>query len=51
MYSYSDDSDSGKKTHSDMSLNDLSQGLSRLASSLPRPKSGEFRKLFEGNSP
>jgi hypothetical protein len=48
--SYSDDEDSenGKKNHSDMSLNELNKSL-RM--SLPRPKSGEFRKLFEGNSP
>jgi hypothetical protein len=47
--SYSDDdSDSPKKTHSEMSLAELNQSL-RM--SLPRPKSGEFRKLFEGNSP
>ncbi|CRK90702.1 CLUMA_CG004395, isoform B [Clunio marinus] len=47
--SYSDDdSESPKKIHSDMSLTELNQSL-RM--SLPRPKSGEFRKLFEGNSP
>lgn len=49
LHSYSDDdSDSPKKNHSDMSLSELNQSL-RM--SLPRPKSGEFRKLFEGNSP
>lgn len=49
VHSYSDDdSDSPKKNHSDMSLTELNQSL-RM--SLPRPKSGEFRKLFEGNSP
>lgn len=31
-----------------MSLTELNQNL-RM--SLPRPKSGEFRALFEGNSP
>lgn len=34
--------------NSDMSLTELNQNL-RM--SLPRPKSGEFRALFEGNSP
>ena len=49
LYSYSDDdSESPKKNHSEMSLADLNQTL-RI--SLPRPKSGEFLKLFEGNSP
>lgn len=49
LYSYSDDdSESPKKIHSDMSLAELNQTL-RI--SLPRPKSGEFLKLFEGNSP
>jgi hypothetical protein len=46
--SFSDESESLKKHHSEMSLNELNQHL-RL--SLPRPKSGEFRALFEGNSP
>lgn len=49
LFSYSDDdSESPKKIHSDMNLAELNQSL-RM--SLPRPKSGEFRKLFEGNSP
>lgn len=48
-YSYSDDdSESPQKIHSEMSLTELNQSL-RM--SLPRPKSGEFLKLFEGNSP
>ncbi|XP_055543036.1 potassium/sodium hyperpolarization-activated cyclic nucleotide-gated channel 2-like [Wyeomyia smithii] len=44
----SDESGSLKKVHSDLSLTELNQSL-RM--SLPRPKSGEFRALFEGNSP
>ncbi|XP_063702887.1 uncharacterized protein LOC134832701 [Culicoides brevitarsis] len=44
----SDESESLKKINSDMSLNEMTQSL-RM--SLPRPKSGEFRALFEGNSP
>lgn len=49
VHSYSDDdSESPKNNRSDMNLAELNQSL-RM--SLPRPKSGEFRKLFEGNSP
>ncbi|XP_055642930.1 uncharacterized protein LOC129779470 isoform X4 [Toxorhynchites rutilus septentrionalis] len=44
----SDESGSLKKVHSDLSLAELNQSL-RM--SLPRPKSGEFRALFEGSSP
>ncbi|XP_055590992.1 potassium/sodium hyperpolarization-activated cyclic nucleotide-gated channel 2-like [Uranotaenia lowii] len=44
----SDESGSLKKVHSDLSLTELNQSL-RM--SLPRPKSGEFRALFEGSSP
>ncbi|XP_021700037.1 uncharacterized protein LOC5569977 isoform X4 [Aedes aegypti] len=42
----SDESGSLKKVHSDLSLTELNQSL-RM--SLPRPKSGEFRALFEGS--
>ncbi|XP_038110583.1 potassium voltage-gated channel subfamily H member 7 isoform X2 [Culex quinquefasciatus] len=44
----SDESGSLKKVHSELSLTELNQSL-RM--SLPRPKSGEFRALFEGGSP
>lgn len=44
----SDDETFQKNIHSDMSLTELNQSL-RMG--LPRPLSGEFRKLFEGNSP
>lgn len=37
-----------KRNASEISLNDLNESLKK---SLPRPKSGDFRALFEGNSP
>lgn len=46
LYACSDESGSLKKVHSDLSLTELNQSL-RM--SLPRPKSGEFRALFEGS--